>query len=273
MKIDRSSASSATVAPAGADPRLFVDSLDKAMRVLAVFRYDKPTSIADVAKLTGIGRSAAQRYVHSWHVLNYIRLAPSGKGYVLAPGGLGLTTQFLQSNFVLDRAQPYLMEVNRRTQETVFWGELDDLEFVLLLQIPGQGSTFFHANIGTRYPAIHSTSGLAILAFLPRAHADAIIERSVAMMLPSRTVMDRPAIQAILDNVRSTGFCITEQILFDGRISVSAPVFDARNQAIAAVNISTLLLRHSRQSVENELAPLVVEAAQAISTALGRNTK
>lgn len=43
---------------------------------------------------------------------------------------------------------------------------------------------------------------------------------------------------------------------------------DSGNNVVAAVNISTVLVRHSRESVQNNLAPEVLETAQLISRLL-----
>lgn len=259
----------ATTAGGERDPRLFVDSLEKGMRVLALFNYDTALTISDVAQRTGIGRSAAQRYVYTWFELNYIRKAASGKGYVLTPRVLNGAMQYLRSNSSLERAQPYLADANRQTLETVLWGELDDTEFVLLFRIPSQRSVSVNTPIGMRYPVHTSSSGLAILAFLPPETAADILDRAPLIARTPYTLTDRAVLDATLADIRETGYCITEQAYARGGISVSAPVFDAADRPIAAVNISTLLARHSRASVEAELVPVVVGTAQLISGVLG----
>lgn len=150
-----------------------------------------------------------------------------------------------------------------------FWGELDGTDFVLLPRIPSQRSSSVNTPVGMRYPVHTSSSGLAILAFLPQDEADAILDRMVIQPRTPHTVRDREALQAMLAEVREAGYCITEQFYARGAISVSAPVFDASNRPIAAVNISTFLARHPRRSVEAELAPVVLETAHMISNVLG----
>lgn len=259
-------------APSGSttvrDPRLFISALEKAMRVLMVFRYDRPISIAEVARLSGIGRSAAQRYCHTWQALHYIRKAPGENGYVLSPRVLGLATQYLRTNYILERAHPYLMECNRRTQERVVWGELDDLDYVLLFQIPSQKSTEINTPTGMRFPAFSSASGLAMMAFLPPERIKDILDRSELVGRTKHTVTDRSKIEDVLKQVQKKGYCITEQSFAEGQIAVSAPVFGRNGEVIAAVNISALLVRHSREKVESDLAPAVVETAQIISQVL-----
>ncbi|MGE0714156.1 MAG: IclR family transcriptional regulator [Alphaproteobacteria bacterium] len=247
------------------DERLFVESVAKAMRVLDVFRCDRPLSVAEVARATGIGRSAAQRFIHTWAVMNYIRRAEGGKGYVLTPRVLDTAHQYYRSHYVLERAHPYLVEAGRRAQERVGFGEIDQTDYVLLFQTPSPRSSDPRNIVATRYPAYLSTSGLAIMAFLPDAEVEAILARTDLKPVTSHTVTDPAAIRALLAEVRARGYCISEQLSDYGRIAVSAPVFEG-SHVIGAVNISTLLVRHSRASVEAELMPIAFETAQTISS-------
>lgn len=263
--------SSLTEPPPELDRRLFNESIERSMRVLGLFQYEKPTTIADVARTTGIGRSAAQRYVYTWHMLGYIKRADRGNGYVLTPKVLDIATRYLRTNTRLERAQAYLAECARRTLETVLWGELDGTDFVLLLRIPSPRSSNVNTPIGSRYPAHTSSSGLAMLAFMEPAAAAAVLDRSALVAYTAHTVTDRPTLDRMLAEVREKGYCITEQHYSRGAISISAPVFEQGERPVAAVNISTFLSRHSRQSAESELVPAVVETAQIISSILGNS--
>lgn len=255
------------------DPRLFNEALDKAMRLLGVFRYEEPLTIAEAARQADITRSAAQRYVYTWRELSYLKKAPEGGGFLLAPRVLDIASRYLQTNKRLERAQPYLAECGRRTLETVIWGEMDDTDFVLLFRFPSPRPLNVYTPIGKRYPAYSVASGLAILAFMPPAVAADVLDRSKLVPFTDHTVTDRRKLDRVLETVRKTGYCITEQTYSRGAISISAPVFDSKNVPVAAVNISTFLARHSRQNAEAELAPVVVETAQVISGLLGNSTK
>src|SRR5262245_40911970 len=77
---------------------LFIASLEKALRVLYAFR-DRPRSLSltDIAAATGLGMSAAQRFVHTWQTLGYLRKDPRSRRYALAP-------KLLDFSFMYQRA-------------------------------------------------------------------------------------------------------------------------------------------------------------------------
>src|SRR5690606_16417869 len=54
------------------DP-LYIASLGKAMRVLEAFRQARsPLGLTELARLTGLGKSAVQRFTYSWERLGYL---------------------------------------------------------------------------------------------------------------------------------------------------------------------------------------------------------
>lgn len=247
------------------DDRLFVESVSKAMRVLLTFRSDTPITVAEVARLTGIGRSAAQRFIHTWLVMNYIHKDPSDKGYILTPKVLNTSYNFYKSHYVLERAHPYLVEAGKRAQERVGFGEIDGTDYVLLFQTPSPRSSDPFNLAGTRYPAYLATSGLAIMAYMPEEDVRQLLSHSELIARTEHTPTDPHEIFRLLEGVREKGYCITQEFYDYGRISVSVPVFAGSKDVIGAVNISSLLVRHKRESVEAELMPIAFETAQTIS--------
>ena len=54
--------------------RLFVESVEKAFKVLEAFRSDKvDLSLVEIISRTGLNKSAAQRFTHTLHRLGYLK--------------------------------------------------------------------------------------------------------------------------------------------------------------------------------------------------------
>jgi DNA-binding IclR family transcriptional regulator len=87
--------------------------------------------------------------------------------------------------------------------------------------------------------------------------------------LTSHTIVDRARLDAELARVRADGFAISIDELESGLTAMAAPVFDASGAAIAALSVSGPTLRLTRRRIE-ELRPIVVKHARAISDRLGR---
>ena len=90
---------------AAVDERLFVASVEKAMRVLEIFgKNATELSMAQIVARTGLGRSATQRFVYTLCQLGYLRRSASAPLYSLSTKLVGLVGGLLGSNARLQAA-------------------------------------------------------------------------------------------------------------------------------------------------------------------------
>jgi PcaR/PcaU/PobR family beta-ketoadipate pathway transcriptional regulator len=254
----------------GRESPLFVGSLEKGLRVFQAFDdTHRSLRLTEIAAATGLDKSAAQRFTHTLYELGYLKKDPKTKHYRLAPKVLELGFTYLRTDSLVERATPYLLEANRRAEETVNLTELDGTEVVYVARVPGRHHITVDVVLGTWLPAYCLAPGRAMLAFLPADKARDVIERSDRAAYTDKTVTDAAAIMDILTKVRRNGFAISVEEYSPGEISIAAPVFDFGRQPIAAVNMAVPTSRWTVQAVEKKLAPIVVETAQAISHAEG----
>ena len=77
------------------------------------------------------------------------------------------------------------------------------------------------------------------------------------------------AILERLSEIRRLGYCIVNQEVLMGEISLSAPILDFTGKAIAAVSIPLSTARWSVKSAQETLVPHLLETTRAISRACG----
>ncbi len=254
----------------GVKSPLFVNSLEKGLRVLRTFdQHNRTLRLNDIATMTGLGKSAAQRFVHSLHTLGYLRKDEATKQYSLSPRVLELGFTYLSTDPLVERSMPYLRECNKRCEESVNLSELNETEIIYVARVPGRHVLSVDVLLGTRFPAYCTAPGRAMLAFLPDDQVKDILDRSDLCALTPHTITDRWAIMDRLAKVRSVGYELAEQEVYIGDVSVAAPVLDYSGRAVAAVNIGVPSPRWSPARVERDLAPIVIETARAISLTEG----
>jgi IclR family pca regulon transcriptional regulator len=262
MPIDH--AHSAT--PAGVDERLFVASVEKAMRVLRVFDGQRPwLGLTEIVELTGLGRSATQRFVYTLHQLGYLRRDPDTRRYGLATRVLELAKGMLGGNRLLERSQPLLAELARATGETVSWVELDEDEIVIVANLPSVHVAHVHLPVGSRFAALSSSSGQVLLCDAARERVAQLHE---ALDAASRRRLGPGGFSAVLRmlaHAREAGYSMTEKLMDPHGVSLSAPVRDVSGRVVAAINISTLTSRHDAASAQRELLPLLLAASRSAS--------
>jgi DNA-binding IclR family transcriptional regulator len=120
-----------------------------------------------------------------------------------------------------------------------------------------------------RHVAYHcSANGQILLAF----GAAELPDVEALEALTSRTIVDPARLETELARIRQERFATAVDELEIGLTAMSAPVFDASGSALAALSICGPTLRLPPRRVE-ELRPVVIEHAEALSERLGHRQK
>ncbi|MDI7048064.1 helix-turn-helix domain-containing protein, partial [Escherichia coli] len=142
---------------------LFVGSTAKAFQVLHAF--DGPNrhmTLVDIARASGLDRSATQRLVHTLEALGYLYRVPDTRNYGLTTKVLQFSYNYVRANELIDKASPYLLDISRRLGETTNLLELDGHEIVFVARFPGQHLVNIDIVVGARLPAMFTAAGIAI---------------------------------------------------------------------------------------------------------------
>lgn len=244
---------------------LYVQSVEKAMRVLTAFDGTKRhLSLSEIAALTGLDNSAAQRFTHTWTALGYLVKNPATRMYELSPRLLDFTYHYLASSELVQRAMPVLQQLARETEEVCNLTVADGRDIVFVARFVSRNVINPNVIVGTRLPAYCTAPGLAMLAHATAEEIDAVLDASELIKHTPQTVTDPRKIKARLAKIRAAGYAHTESELYPDDISTAAPVIDGQGRPIGALNISVARTRWSAGD-EPRYANLLREAAQSIS--------
>jgi len=189
--------------------------------------------------------------------------------YRIGPGALGLGTAGPAQRELIEVARPAAVELMRRTGETVFVGTLssDRRSVVYVDRVESDHVIRYAAGVGDRRPLHATSSGKAILAFLPEEERQEILRTLPLARHTAQTVTSLAALRASLDDVHRTGVCITIDELVAGASGIAAPVFDhfGRVAGTCAIGGPTERVRPRLKMLAGE----VRAAARALSGRLG----
>lgn len=248
------------------DDKLFVGSLEKGYRVLEAFRPDQPElGIVEIVQLTGLNRSAVQRFTHTLHQLGYLEKNAHSRRYSLSHMVLGPANTFLRSNRLVEAALPHVTELRRQFGNRAGVGHHIDTEVMYLIALQSNRAVYATAHPGFRIPAYCTSTGRAILAFLPTDQARDILNRSNLIKRTEKTLTDPEQIMDRLVNIRQQGFAITINELNPGEINMSAPIFDGSGTPIGGVATASRVEEWSEARIIAELVPAVTDIARVIS--------
>jgi DNA-binding IclR family transcriptional regulator len=198
----------------------------------------------------------------------YLEQARAGE-YRLGAKVLELGAGSLTQRELPDVARPVLVELMRRTGESVFLGTLasDGAGAVYIDKVESDQLIRYSAGLGARRP-LHATAiGKAVLAFQPPKRREEILRSIELVRRTGRTVATLPALRASLEEIRRTGVSINIGEFVPDASGIAGPIFDRDGRVVAACVIGGPTTR-IRARVRR-LASEVKTAARTISHLLG----
>jgi IclR family pca regulon transcriptional regulator len=227
-------------------------------------------TLSDVARVTGLTRAAARRFLLTLEELGYVRSVD--RRFTLTARVLELGYSFLSSLSLPEIAQPHLRELVERVHESSSVSVLDGTDVVYVAREPTQRIMTVAISVGTRFPAYATSMGRVLLSGLPPGELDAVLARTELRALTSRTIAVDAALRRELDRVRRQGWALVDQELEDGLRALAAPIKGPHGQVLAAINVSTQASRRTLEAIRRDLLPPLLETAAMIERDLALGT-
>lgn len=241
----------------------FVQSLERGLAVIRAFDAEHPRlTLSEVARVTGLTRAAARRFLLTLVELGYMRT--DGRLFSLRPRVLELGYAYLSSLSLPDVAQPHLEALVALVHESSSLSVLDGDEVVYVARVPTKRIMAVAISVGTRFPAYATSMGRVLLAGQPAAWLEEYLATAELRPLTRRTITDPMRLRGLLERIRGQGYAIVDQELEDGLRSLAAPIRGENGSVVAAVNVSARASRGSSEAIRRELLPPLLATARRI---------
>ncbi len=241
----------------------FVQSLERGLAVIRAFDAEHAElTLSDVARITGLTRAAARRFLHTLVELGYVR--GNGRLFALRPRVLDLGFAYLSSLGLPEVASPHLESLVATVHESCSVAVLDGDEVVYVARVATRRIMSVAVSVGTRFPAYATSLGRVLLA----GQSDEWLEGYLATVrltrFTSRTIDEPARLRAEIARVRGQGWAIVDEELEEGLRSIAAPIHDALGKVIAAANVSSPTRRGDLDTLRDELLPFLLDAVRRI---------
>ncbi len=253
--------------PTTGDRRHSLQTLERGIAVIQVFSRERPAlTLSEVAQLTGITRASARRILLTLQDLGHVR--SDGRVFSPTPRLLSLGWAYLSSLNLSEMAGLLMEELSDKTNEACSAATLDLPDIVYVARTPTRRLMSINLDIGSRLPATTSSMGRVLLADLTPEQVDTFVRAQTLTPFTEHTIVDHDAVIAEVEKARERGWSIVDQELEIGLRSIAAPVRRADGRAIAAINLSAVASRVTMRDLRTKMLPPLLEAAEAISTAI-----
>lgn len=250
----------------------YVQSFARGLEVIRSFSAQSPRqTLSEVAERSGLSRAGARRILLTLQTLGYV--VSDGKYFSLTPRILDLGFAYLSSMPIWSLAEPVMASLAGEVGESCSAAVLEGTDIVYVLRVSTHKIMSITLGIGSRLPAYCTSMGRVLLAGLPEEEALACLQASRPEPLTRHTVTDLDALRQKIAQARRQGWCLVNQELEEGLVSMAAPILDRQGKTVAALNISGQANRTSARVMQDSMLPALLAAAQTISRLLAVQSK
>ncbi len=221
--------------------------------------------VTELAETCGLDKGTTSRLLASLRDMGYLRQRPSDRRYLLTGRVMRLARGFVAQFELRELARPHLVRLRDLTNETVHLGVREGSRLVFLDQLETDHALRLASAIGQNLPLHVTAMGRAILAALPAAERDELLEKLLADDRHAELVVDLKQLRNELRTAEARGWATAER--GDDVTRLGSAVLDATGAPVAALSVSGPAHRMAPRLAE--LGAHCRATAQAISIELG----
>lgn len=247
-----------SVTDTASSEQYYLRSIGRALEVLDCFDGEAALALKDISAHSGLPESTLFRILHTLEKHGYLQQAVDGT-YQLAPK-LRFGWLIKRANSLRDRVRPELDRLVHRFNETASMAYLYDDRIHVLDSVETFHEIRMSNCIGRVLPPHCSAMGKAITAFQDSALADRILEVYGLTRRTEHTITDRARLFQEFGQIRATGVACDREESILGGICYSAAIRPNGQRVVAAISLSTPVVRMTPER-EEETRKAVLEAA------------
>jgi len=262
-----------------------IEGMAKGMSVLESFDTERQRLNATLAaQRAGITRAAARRHLLTLSHLGY--LETDGSYFWLSAKVLRFSGSYLSSARLPRAVQPTLNRLAAQVRESFSVAVLEGDAVVIVarsmalqqspvdwdgasLGMPGAQPPVsrmlaYGLHLGARLPAHATSTGRVLLAAMPRTALSAWLKGKELARLTPYTVVEHKTLREVLQQVRSTDYCIASEEHEIGVHAVAVPLRNLEGKTVGALNAVLSYARLQSGAIQRELLPLLQDAAREL---------
>src|SRR5262245_5019741 len=248
-------------------------TLERACDLLRLFTPQKPRwTISELARHLDVPKSGVFRLVKTFERKHFLQSGDGSYEYELGSGIWELTgTVFGRRERLVEKASPYLRELNKATELLVSLRVLENEQMVIVDRVEGKDPVKVIVPVGSHQPLNHGAPGKLLLAYrYPKQSAQLreLMSRGKIIKLTERTLMEPRRLEDELNKIRRLGYATSDGEAIRGTIGIAAPVWNSMGQVEAALALTAVeSLCDMKQLIK--FLPALKRTAENISQVLG----
>ncbi|WP_408011249.1 IclR family transcriptional regulator [Pseudalkalibacillus sp. A8] len=249
-----------------------VPAIDNMVKIFHTLSVNASSGLTqnEISRQTGLNRSTVFRLLKGLHQYNLVSYDSSKKTYNLGHllVYLGGKASEVLSN--LDRFQPYLLEIAKRTGQTAILTQLyGHNELIYIAKQESMNDHRINVNIGQIRPLNSTAAGKVFLADRTDEEIDMYLSEDLKAYT-NKTLVEKGVFMEEIKKIREKGYAISNEEFKLGLSGIAVPIYDQNQQLLFVMFISCFSAQLTDVKV-NEYRDILIETANRINETLLSN--
>ena len=241
-----------------------VPAIDKCFTILDLLVQSKePMGISDIAGKLGFNKSTVFNITHTLRDLNVLEVQNNGK-FSFGTHFYILANKAGRRSTLIQVAHPFLEQINKKTNLSVFLGLRSDSRAILIDKVDSAHGIKVASDIGMQMPPLAGAGIKAMLAQLPEFVLDDILKQSELKKFTPHSIVSRKAYKEEIREVRKDGIAYDLGEYIEGMVGFAVPVKSSGENVQAAMWAAGLRSQVSESSLPL-LKDLLINTSQEIN--------
>ncbi|MFQ5943769.1 MAG: IclR family transcriptional regulator [Anaerolineales bacterium] len=246
-----------------------VPAVERAMRILNAFKDSQlEYGVSELSHVLNINKSTVHGIVRTLSEYRMLEQDPQTRKYRLGPSLIELGGLAQTRRDVRQVARPFLLDLVKRTQETVLLGVFEDDGITIIDKVEPARELRVAAVSGQRLHYSAGSFGRAFLASMREEDIDRLFTAHALRKYTDASITDPSTYKASLKNVRRQGYAVDDsEEYLEGVWAISAPIRDA-DRTLAVLTVAGFAGRMEQDAKRSAIEATTL-AARQISIGMG----
>ena len=245
-----------------------VQALDRGLVLLHALAEAGGASLTDLSLRVALPPSSVHRILATLEKHGFAVVDEATQQWYIGVEAFRTGNAFLARSNIVETARDVMRQLMEETGETANLAIADGFDVVFVGQIESHNPIRAFFNPGTRGAMHASGIGKALLAELPRASVEKLVQTTGLPDYTDNTLTTPARLFANLEKIRKRGWALDDEERYAGMRCVAASIHNAFGEAVAGISVSGPAVRFSEQQVAN-FGPRVKKAAAQVTRRIG----
>ncbi len=228
----------------------------------AVASADRALSLAEIGSRVGLPKASAHRICEQLVAHGYLMRDLAERSFAVGPQLRRLAFDTLNHGSGKGLRHEVLAALVREIGETCNFTTLDGTRVLYLDRVEAHWPLRLTLDVGSYVPLHCTASGKLLLAAMPRAERDAVIDHLMLDRMTPATLTTAADLRAECDRIAAEGHACDREEFMHGLVAVAVPVRDAHDAVRAAIAVHAPTARMSMAQALDQLPAMRLAATQ-----------